>query len=215
MTRAPVAGAAGLLVLALLALVLHSAPPGLVSPGLRLLAKPVPVLCLAAAVLAGGRGSYARWLGAGLLASAVGDLLLELPGRFLLGLLAFLLAHLAYLAAFLGVERRPRLGRALPFAALACTVYPLLLPGLRGLALPVAAYTIAIGAMMWRAAARVEGPPCFDAAWLAFAGALVFGASDTLLALDRFRGPVAGASAAVLPLYWLGQLGLAASALRR
>ncbi|MGE0452678.1 MAG: lysoplasmalogenase [Vicinamibacteria bacterium] len=213
--RASVAGAAGLLALALAALVLYAAPPALGSPALRLLAKPVPVLCLAAAVLAGGRGSYARWLGVGLLASAVGDLLLELPGRFLPGLLAFLLAHLAYLAALLAVERRPRLARALPFAAVGCAVYLLLLPGLRGLALPVAAYTLAIGAMMWRAAARVEAPPRFDAAWLALAGALCFGASDTLLALDRFRGPVAGAGAAVLPLYWLGQLGLAASALRR
>lgn len=215
MTRASVAGAAGLLALALLALTLHSAPAGLIPPGLRLLAKPVPVLCLAVAVLAGGRGPYARWLGAGLLACAAGDLLIELPGRFLTGLVAFLLAHLAYLTALLAVERRPRLARALPFAALACAVYLLLLPGLRQLALPVAAYTLAIGAMMWRAAARVEPPPRLDAAWLAFAGALLFGASDTLLALDRFRGPLEGGSAAVLPLYWLGQLGLAASALRR
>jgi alkenylglycerophosphocholine/alkenylglycerophosphoethanolamine hydrolase len=213
--RASVTGSAGLLALALAALLVHVAPPGSVSPEWRLLAKPVPVLCLAAAVLVGGRGPYAGGLGAGLLASAVGDVLLELPGRFLPGLFAFLLAHVAYLAAFLSVERRPRLARALPFAAWACAVYLLLLPGLRGLALPVAAYSLAIGAMLWRASARVDPPLRWDGAWLAFAGALLFGASDTLLALDRFRGPAPGARALVLPLYWLGQLGLAASALRR
>lgn len=215
MPRASVAGPAGLLALALAALVVHSAPPGALAPEWRLLAKPVPVLCLAAAVLLGRRGLYARWLGAGLLASAVGDVLLELPGRFLPGLAAFLLAHLAYLAALLSAERRPRLARALPFAAYACAIYLLLLPGLRGLELPVALYALAIGAMLWRAAARVDPPPRWDAPWLAFAGALLFGASDTLLALDRFRGPAPGARALVLPLYWLGQLGLAASALRR
>ena len=45
--------------------------------------------------------------------------------------------------------------------------------------------------MMWRAAARVR--PGERAGWIALAGALAFALSDTLLALHRFRAPVAGA----------------------
>ncbi len=82
----------------------------------RLVAKPVPVLALAAWVMAAAPTGFGRLVAAGLLFSALGDLLLEL-GLFLPGLVAFLGAHLAYLVAFLHVERRPALARALPFAA--------------------------------------------------------------------------------------------------
>ena len=66
--------------------------------------------------------------------------------------------------------------------------------------------------MMWRAAARVR--PGERAGWMALAGALSFGLSDTLLALHRFRAPVPGAWYLVILTYWAGQLGIAASAVR-
>ena len=65
--------------------------------------------------------------------------------------------------------------------------------------------------MLWRAAARVGGPGPRAAA-LGLAGALFFAASDTLIALDRFRGHIPGAGHPIIVLYWLGQLGIAASA---
>ena len=34
---------------------------------------------------------------------------------------------------------------------------------------------------------------------------------DTLIGLDRFRAPIAGAPYAIILLYWAGQLGLALS----
>jgi hypothetical protein len=80
----------------------------------------------------------------------------------------------------------------------------------------VLAYTAAICTMLWRAAARV-GAPGDDAraAWLGLAGALLFAASDSLIALERFHGPLGGGGQAILPLYWLGQLGIALSAAPR
>ena len=65
--------------------------------------------------------------------------------------------------------------------------------------------------MMWRAAARVRAGE--SAGWIALAGALVFGLSDTLLALHRFHAPIALPSAIILT-YWAGQLGIALSAIR-
>jgi uncharacterized membrane protein YhhN len=181
-------------------------------PALRLAAKPFPALALAAWVALGCRGRLGRLTAAGLALSAIGDLLLE-AGAFLPGLLAFLSAHVAYLAAFLSADRRPALGRALPFLAWGLGAFAVLRPGLGSMAAPVAVYVTVICLMMWRAAARVGSPgtPALAAA-VGLAGALAFGASDTLIALDRFVEPIPGVRWPIMLLYWLGQWAIAASA---
>jgi uncharacterized membrane protein YhhN len=181
-------------------------------PALCLATKPFPALALAGWVFWRCRDRFARLTTAGLALSALGDGLLEV-GRFLPGLVAFLCAHLAYAAAFLVADRRPALGRALPFLAWGMGALALLRPGLGSMAVPVSVYVTVICFMMWRAAARVGSPgtPALAAA-LGLAGAVVFGASDTLLAFNRFAQPIPGAGWTIMLLYWLGQLGLAASA---
>ena len=93
------------------------------------------------------------------------------------------------------------------------TAFVLLRPGLGPMALPVGVYVAVICTMMWRAAARVGSPgtPAL-AALLALAGAVAFGASDTLIAFDLFSAPIPGARWPIMILYWLGQCGIAASA---
>src|SRR4029077_4992805 len=86
-------------------------------PALRLIAKPVPVLCLLLWVLSRARDRYSRLIAAGLALSAVGDVLLEFPRLFVAGLAAVLCAHVAYTAAFLTDSRGLRPLRALPFLA--------------------------------------------------------------------------------------------------
>lgn len=172
--------------------------------------KPWPVACLAAWTLREGRGLLGRLVTLGLVASAVADVAIE--SSFLLGLALFLLAHLVYVASFVADERALHLPRAIPFALYAVLMYLFLAPGLGGLAVPVGLYATAISAMMWRAAARIR--PGQRAGWLALAGALAFGLSDTLLALHRFHAPIAGGSYAIMLTYWAGQLGIAASAVR-
>ncbi|HYN03433.1 MAG TPA: lysoplasmalogenase family protein, partial [Vicinamibacteria bacterium] len=81
-------------------------------PALCLAVKPFPALALAAWVALRCPRPVGRLTAAGLVVSAVGDLLLE-TGFFLPGLLAFLAAHVAYVAAFLAADRRPALGPAL------------------------------------------------------------------------------------------------------
>jgi alkenylglycerophosphocholine/alkenylglycerophosphoethanolamine hydrolase len=181
-------------------------------PALRAATKPLPALVLAAWVLLGCRGPLRWFTAAGLGLSAIGDGLLE-NGLFLPGLLAFLGAHLAYVASFLASDRRPALGRAAPFLAWGVAALAFLWPGLGAMAAPVTAYVAVIGTMMWRAAARVGSPrtPALSAA-LGLAGAVAFGASDTLIAVDRFAMPIPGAAWPIMLLYWLGQCGIAASA---
>lgn len=178
----------------------------------RLWAKPVPAVVLAILVAASGPGRYPRAIAAGLLLSALGDVLLEFPGRFVPGLVAFLLAHVAYTTAFLTDERRWRLARAAPFALWLLGAFLWLRPGLGPMEGPVVVYMLAIGAMMWRAAARVGGPDEAPGARTALVGAVLFGLSDTLIAIDRFQAPFPGARYAIILLYWAGQAGIAASA---
>ena len=181
-------------------------------PALRLAVKPFPALVLAAWVATRCREAPARLTAAGLVLSALGDVQLE-RGLFLPGLLAFLSAHVAYVAAFLAADRRPAIGRAVPFAAWGLTAFWLLRPGLGPMAVPVGAYVAVICTMMWRAAARLGSPgtPAL-AALLGLAGAVAFGASDTLIAFDRFSAPIPGARWPIMALYWVGQCGIAASA---
>ncbi len=200
---------------ALAALALLAAATRLLAPAgsaLALAAKPVPVLCLLLLALLHGRGGYPRALAAGLLASAAGDLLLDLPGRFLHGLLAFLAAHLCYAAAFTLEARRLALARALPFAALVGAILAGLWPGLGELRGPVAVYAAGFLLTLWRAAACLGATPRGPRAErLALLGALVFAASDSLIGLTRFRGAAPGAELLILPLYWAGQALITAS----
>lgn len=178
---------------------------------LRLVTKPLPALLLAAWVTGRCDDVPGRLVAAGLVLSAVGDTLLE-RGHFLPGLVAFLLAHVCYLAAFVASDARPALPRALPFAAWGAGALLALRHGLGGLALPVSVYVTVICAMMWRAAARVGGRMPSRAAWLGLAGAVAFAASDTMIAFDRFSAPMPGARWPIMIFYWLGQWGIAASA---
>lgn len=179
---------------------------------MRLAAKPVPVLCLAAWVIRGARGRFPHFVGAGLLLSALADGLIE--ASFLAGLATFLVAHLAYTAAFVADERRLRAARAIPFAAFGAGMFFFLRPSLGEMAVPVGVYVAAIGTMMWRAAARVGDSTAARSAWAALAGAILFAASDTLIALDRFHAPIGGVRYAIVLLYWAGQAGIASSAAR-
>ena len=186
-------------------------------PALRLAAKPVPVMCLMLWVLAAGPGRYGRLVAAGLALSMAGDVLLESPSLFLAGLGAFLCAHISYIMAFLTDTRRLAPFRALPFIAWLAVVHAAIRPGLDGMTvIPVTLYVLAIGVMMWRAAALVGGTGSPRAAGMAaLAGAVLFGLSDTLIGLDRFRAPIPGVRYPIIILYWAGQILIALSYQRR
>ena len=156
---------------------------------LEYVAKPlVTFLLVAAALVAGSGNPDARpWLVLALGASLVGDVFLLPAGSFPLGLLAFLVAQLAYLGAFVNGSGDP-----LPFAAGAAGA--VVLVGTLGRAIvrgapralrPAVVVYLAAICLMAIAASRTGRP-------IAIAGAWLFVASDSVLGWDRFAAGAPG-----------------------
>ncbi len=184
---------------------------------LRMVSKPIPVLCLALWVsFLPRRGRYQLAIAAGLLLCALGDILLEASdATFLFGLIAFLLGHVAYIVAFTSDSRRLfPLGAALAFGYGVLVYAYLTTAGTLGaMAVPVLVYMLVICTMLWRAAARAGVPAIIRASvWAGLAGALFFTASDTILSLRMFETPINLGGVAVILTYWIGQTLIAFSA---
>ncbi len=164
---------------------------------LEYLCKPLALALLIAAALALDPDVEAvrTWFVAGLALSLIGDVFLMLPrDLFVPGLVAFLLGHIAYIVGLHlhGVEAVPFLiGIVLAMAAVS-VIGRRVLEGVRrggdrSLAGPVVAYMFIISAMVASAIGTTQPA--------AIAGAVLFYASDALIAWNRFlavtrRGPV-------------------------
>jgi len=166
-------------------------------------------------VVVGMPRSSLGWLvWGGVVLSVGGDaaLLRASDTAFLVGLGLFLGAHIAYVAAFVKVGAWAAgawagLGvTAIATPILLRTLWPRVGP-LRG---PVVVYGAAVSAMVVAAFSTLGGP--LPAAPLAAIGALLFYASDSSLAINRFVRPIRHASLYTIGLYWLGQLGIAIAA---
>ncbi len=146
------------------------------------------LIFLLAVILAQGHFSpYVTAILLGLLFSLAGDVFLMLPGdKFLQGLLSFLLAHLFYIFAFSRGHAFGANWALLIFLAYGILIFAFLYPGLGKMKIPVAVYVLVILTMVWQAWVRFDGLQTAQAA-NALAGALLFVASDSLLAIDRFR----------------------------
>ena len=172
------------------------------------LAKPAAMVgLLSVALLAGATDSVpGRWLVLALALGLLGDVLLleDTPRRFVAGLAAFLVGHLAYVASFVTVGLdRPALGwlGALALGA-ALVVGRRILPGALAdggmvLGVAVGAYMGVIGAMA--VTGWATGRP------LVGVGATLFVVSDTVLALARFVQPRRWSSVVVMVTYHLAQ----------
>ncbi|EID11122.1 membrane protein [Mycolicibacterium phlei DSM 43072] len=163
--------------------------------------KATAAVLLAVAALFHPIARERRWLVAALLFSAAGDFLLALPWwepSFVLGLGAFLVAHLCFLTALV-----PLVGRSTPrLIAVAVTVaaclalltwfWPRLLE--QGMAVPVTAYITVLGAMVCCALlARLPTP------WTALGG-VAFAVSDAMIGINKF---VLGSEALAVPIWWV------------
>jgi uncharacterized membrane protein YhhN len=154
--------------------------------------------------------SARRALQLGLLLSLLGDVALLWPQQgFLPGLIAFLLAHIAYIVAFTRHHRFLAQPAALTSYALAAgailaLLWPSIPPGLR---VPVACYVLALTAMSAQTAVvglAAQGDDRWRGRWLMLGGAL-FMTSDALLATNRFAVPLPAANLWILGTYWAAQ----------
>jgi alkenylglycerophosphocholine/alkenylglycerophosphoethanolamine hydrolase len=159
-------------------------------------------------------GRMAGWIDAGIALSIVGDIALLDQGEaaFIVGLAAFLLAHIAYVVGFLtAASFAPWLILvAVATGGMTTAVLAAIWPGTRGLHAPVVAYGLAITSMVTAAFGTLAG--ALPGAAFAALGSMLFYASDASLALNRFRRPIPHAYFLTLGLYWLGQIGIAIAA---
>ncbi len=168
--------------------------------------RPAAIVCLMLAALlkspADAPPPYRILILAGLAASLAGDVFMILPRkRFAAGLAAFLCAQLCYGCAFWKFPIHA-LSNALllPFLVFGLLAFRAVAPAAGKLKLPVLIYVAAITGMAWMAAGRfvhLGGA----AALAAFAGALLFLASDTALAWNRFVRPFDRAQLVILGTY--------------
>jgi uncharacterized membrane protein YhhN len=152
----------------------------------------------------------------GLILGLAGDVLLGLKTQttFRAGLAAFLLGHLAYVAAF-ALYTKPGdwlLPGVLLLWALAIVVYRWLHPHLGNMRVPVIAYVLVITLMMWAAWAMFWAEELASSgARLALIGAACFYVSDLFVARDRFISQGFENRLCGLPLYYTGQFLIAFS----
>ena len=154
-----------------------------------------------------GRGLL---LGA-LLASLLGDTILMFADKgalfFVLGLIAFLLAHILYILLFVRItpsgkafdKKKYRIGSLLVAVYLAIFL-SYLMPHLGTMLLPVGIYGITISLMLilaWRYSLSITNP----ADKMVILGAILFVCSDSILAINKFVNPVNGASILIMCTY--------------
>ena len=199
-------------------LAIASAPWALDRPWLNFAFKPLATLCVIAWAALGRSddGLVKRWIVIGLVFSLAGDVALLWPVQgFLVGLVAFLLGHAAYLVA---LTRRVKFLASPPafgvWAIVAASVLARLWAGVRA---PVIVYVCALAAMAAQATsvwlARRGRPDAGRWRIVAIGGAL-FVLSDAILATDKFVGGITMPTLWNLSIYWLGQWFIACAAVR-
>lgn len=132
---------------------------------------------------------------------------------FILGLLAFLVGHVLYIIAYRQLQWDDRTNELLPVqklryafpVVLAGTgLLAVLVPKLGPLTIPVIVYSVVLMVMSMTAIFRY-GRTYLDSFWLVTAGALLFMASDSLLAINKFHTPFDLAGPLVMLTYILAQ----------
>jgi len=177
----------------------------------RTLFKAIPVSTLLVLVICQMSGFARICLTGALLGSVCGDVLLDQSGQnlFVFGLAAFLAGHIFYTLLFLRNAARPDNTEKLVIAGLICFAGVLMwlfsdiAPELYG---PVVAY-IAVIVLMSIGALLVPAPDR-----LLFWGALVFIASDLVLAVNKFLITIPAGRLINITLYFLAQYLIIAAA---
>ena len=159
---------------------------------------------------------YSLGITAGLLLGLCGDMALMWRDKrpFLIGLVFFLLGHIAYAVLWTaadGFHAQDWISGA-ALLLLGAVVYVYLRPGLGSMRGPVLVYIVIICLMVNRAISTFFGEAfTLTQAWLLTVGASLFWLSDLLLAVNRFRQPFR-LEALGLFLYYGGQALIALSA---
>ena len=154
-----------------------------------------------------------RFVVAALFFSWVGDILLMFQARnsifFLLGLSAFLLAHVCYIIFFHGIRVRENIKSNLWLLLIVVIYYAILItilsPHLGDMKLPVRIYGIVISFMFMLAMHMLFIKNKTAGKWMMI-GALLFVISDSALAINKFYQSFEFAGIIIMLTYGLAQL---------
>jgi uncharacterized membrane protein YhhN len=190
-------------------------------PRLERIAKPGAMLFLIlwfATRLPDHSPTAGTWFMVGLMFSLTGDIFLMLDrSQFIKGLLAFFLAHVAYIVTFnLGgiIFNGSLLVLAILIVLLAFILVRRIAAGLRAssnqkLIPPVAVYAVVLALTFWSTLSTFWRPGWIGRpAWLTAIGGGLFFLSDSLLAWDRFVEALPKGRFWTMLTYHLAQLGL-------
>jgi alkenylglycerophosphocholine/alkenylglycerophosphoethanolamine hydrolase len=186
---------------------------------LEYFAKPATVLALLGWMwFSAGFGGSMLWFTLGVFFCLAGDVFLMIPrDMFIFGLAAFLVGHICYIV---GLNNNPPFinywgGFVIVLLGIFIYwLYPRLVRGLKQkgenkLRIPVLIYALVISLMVYSALMTLTRPGWPIAAVIsASVGALLFFASDSMLAWDRFLKPLSHARLRVMVTYHLGQVGI-------
>lgn len=189
-------------------------------------AKPATLITLLVAYvlqLASPPQWWAIVFGLGLLFSLGGDIFLMLPkDQFIKGLVAFLLAQIAYIVVFNREGLNLNTATILIVIAIALIAVPVIgsiVSALKStqrsqLVIPVMIYGLFLGLMFWSAASTLYRPGWTPlSAGLAALGGVAFFLSDSILAWDRFVHPIRRARLLTMFTYHIAQFALTFSLL--
>jgi len=171
--------------------------------------KPLTMVLLLLIAVFAARGNvyvYGLAIIAGIVFSLAGDVALMLPRKqIIIGMGAFLVAHVAYIISFSSsTSAISNNWLLLPFFFYALIMGWIVLPRADKLKLPVGIYEMAIMLMAWRALERMLQTGNTSAV-LAFAGAVLFVISDSLWACNFIIKRCKKAQVLILVTYYLGQ----------
>jgi uncharacterized membrane protein YhhN len=192
------------------------------NPRLEYIAKPAVMITLFFWLwTSAGLNGALLWFGLGILLSLAGDVLLmiALDRYFLAGLIAFLLAHIAYVIGFnTPLPALSTWGFILAFMIglsgvriIRRIIAPLQTQGHAGLRIPILVYGFVISLMLLSALLKLTDLTWNAAAALLVAlGAFLFYLSDIILAWQKFIAPIHNGRIYNILAYHLGQIALIA-----
>lgn len=181
---------------------------------LHTVCKPLIIITLVLAYLVSvSMEDRSRSLLLALIFSGTGDVLLMFQDDngsfFMMGLIAFLTSHVFYIFTYRqhqhnesenGLQGIHKIRLAFPIILAGTGLIFVLYPALGDLKIPVMLYALVLVVMVLNALLRLgkTTPPSF---WMVFTGALLFMASDSLLAINKFLDPLPFGNIGVMTTY--------------
>lgn len=183
-------------------------------PAVHFVSKPLIVISLLLYYYSGSnREDRSPTFILALVACLAGDIFLMSPDYFIPGLVSFLVGHVLYIFAYRqhqndddvdSLRGLQRVRLAFPIVLAGTGLVVILFPVLGGMQIPVVIYASIITVMALTALFRY-GRTSSKSFWLVFSGAVLFMASDSILAFNKFMKPVNNAGLLIMTTYMAAQ----------